>query len=604
MGEKKSKVAMNERPRQQYVRVAFSRFKAFQSFTLHLRHFNILVGPNNAGKSTVLAAFRILAAALRKANSKKPEVVRGPHGRAFGYQVNLEAVSVAQENIFYNYDDSEAASVRFRLSNGNELLLYFPQSDSCLLIPDAQGSVIQRAADFKRHFNCPIGFVPILGPVEHHEVLYEPEAARLALFNYRAARNFRNIWYHLPERFSQFRALLQQTWPGMDIEPPQIDRSHEKPRLHMFCPEQRIPREIFWAGFGFQVWCQMLTHLIQGSDASLFLIDEPDIYLHSDLQRQLLGLLRNLGPDVLVATHSTEIITDAETDDIVLINKARTQGKRINNPSQLGGVFKALGSNLNPILTQLAKTRRAVFVEGKDFQIFSRFARKLRMNAVANRSDFAVIPAEGFNPERIRSLKAGIELTLGGPIATAVILDRDYRSDAERLSILAECEKFCSMAEIHQRKEVESFLLVPGAIDRAASTRVEERARNREIEMKYEPIAHELLEKFANSKKSYVTAQLIASRRAFERQQVSGVHEATISESVLEGLSLSWGNSEFRLAVIPGKEALSYINGELQTRYGVSLTPTSIIEAMTAADVPADMHALLEKIQGFSKISI
>ena len=33
---------------------------------------------------------------------------------------------------------------------------------------------------------------------------FEKEAARLALFNYRAARNFRNIWYHFPEKFDDF----------------------------------------------------------------------------------------------------------------------------------------------------------------------------------------------------------------------------------------------------------------------------------------------------------------------------------------------------------------------------------------------------------------
>ncbi|WP_352523403.1 MULTISPECIES: AAA family ATPase [unclassified Mesorhizobium] len=69
----------------------------------------------------------------------------------------------------------------------------------------------------------------------------------------------------------------------MDIEKPIVDYSHKNARLYMFCPESRIPREIFWAGFGFQVWCQMLTHLIQSSNNSLFLIDEPDIYLHSEL---------------------------------------------------------------------------------------------------------------------------------------------------------------------------------------------------------------------------------------------------------------------------------------------------------------------------------
>jgi len=81
----------------------------------------------------------------------------------------------------------------------------------------------------------------------------------------------------------------------------------------------------------------------------MFLIDEPDIYLHSDLQRQLLGLLRNLGPDILIATHSTEIVSEAETDDIVLVNKKRRSAQRIKDPSQLREVFTVLGSKLNPV---------------------------------------------------------------------------------------------------------------------------------------------------------------------------------------------------------------------------------------------------------------
>jgi energy-coupling factor transporter ATP-binding protein EcfA2 len=397
----------------QFVRVKFSRFKAFKEFTLDLKHFNILIGPNNAGKSTVLAAFRILAAAMRRATSRNATPVRGPHGIVQGYDVDLTAISIAEENIFYNYDDSEAAEVSFQLSNQNVLRLFFPEPKVCLLLADAQGKQCSQPSTFRKQFDCPIGFVPILGPVEHHEPLYEKEAARLALFNYRAARNFRNIWYHYPDKFDDFRSALLQTWPGMDIERPEIDTSHERPRLHMYCPEHRIPRELFWSGFGFQVWCQMLTHLIQSKNVSIFLIDEPDIYLHSELQRQLLGLLRNLGPDILLATHSTEIIIEAETDDIVLVNKARRSAKRIKDPAQLEEVFSILGSNTNPILTQLAKTRRVLFVEGKDFQIIGKFARKLGATGVGNRRDFAVVPVEGFNPERIRSLKSGMETTLG-----------------------------------------------------------------------------------------------------------------------------------------------------------------------------------------------
>jgi hypothetical protein len=353
----------------QFTKVEFHRFKAFRAFTLNLRHFNILVGPNNAGKSTVLTAFRILAAAMRRANSRSPEIVRGPLGQSRGYPVDLKGISVAEENIFYNYSDDEPAYVKFHLSNKNTMQLYFPSQGECSLIVDNNKKAITSPSLFKSQFNCPIGFVPVLGPVEHEERLYNEEAARLALFNYRAARNFRNIWYHFPEKFDEFRLILSRTWPGMEIERPLVERSDNKSYLVMFCPEERIPREIFWSGFGFQVWCQMLTHIIQSSGVSLFLIDEPDIYLHADLQRQLLTILRTLGPDILIATHSVEIITEAEADEIVLVNKRRQNGSRIHDPSQLQGVFNDLGSNLNPILTQLAKTKRAIFVEGKDFQI-------------------------------------------------------------------------------------------------------------------------------------------------------------------------------------------------------------------------------------------
>ena len=326
----------------QYQRVVFKRFKAFESFTLHLRHFNIMVGPNNAGKSTILAAFRILAAGLRRANKRNPQYINGPEGLTLGHSIDLKPLSIGEENIFFDYDESEPASVTFTLTGGKKLLLYFPERESCLLIPDDPQRSISTTARFRSSFNCPIGFVPILGPVEHHERLYGKEAARLALFNYRAARNFRNIWYHYGEHFDSFRTLLRQTWPGMDIERPEVDTSHEKPVLHMYCPEGRKPREIFWAGFGFQVWCQMLTHIVQSSDTSIFLIDEPDIYLHSDLQRQLLSLLENLGPDILVATHSTEIVSEAEPNDIVLIDKNRTTARRIKDPTQLNQVFARL----------------------------------------------------------------------------------------------------------------------------------------------------------------------------------------------------------------------------------------------------------------------
>jgi energy-coupling factor transporter ATP-binding protein EcfA2 len=589
-----------------FVRVEFSRFKAFKRFNLSLRHFNILVGPNNAGKSTILAAFRILAAGMRRAYSRKPEVIPGPHnmGMTHAYRIDLSSISIAEENLFYNYDESVAATIKFKISNSNELLLYFPEQGQCFLIAQSNGKSNHTPATFRSNFNCRIGFVPILGPLEHFESLFEPEAARLALFNYRAARNFRNIWHHFPEKFEEFRSALIRTWPGMDIEKPIIDTSHGKPRLHMFCPEERIPREIFWAGFGFQVWCQMLTHIIQSSDTAIFLIDEPDIYLHSELQRQLLGFLRDMGPDVLIATHSTEIITEAETDDIVLINKQRNSGRRIKQPSQLEEVFSILGSNLNPILTQLAKTRRVVFVEGQDFQLLSKFALKLNYSNVGNRSQFAVVPVDGFNPERIRSLKIGMETTLGGKILAAAVLDKDYRSETERAAIKVDCNKFCSLVAIHHCKEIENFVLIPSAIDRAAERKIIDQAKRsgKTGKINFLPFAAAYLEEFAQRKKSYVQAQYLAARRVFERQRSSSINEATFGEAILNEFEELWSSKATQLQIIPGKEALSAINAHLQGKFDVNITPTSIVDAMSLDEIPKEVRLLLADLQSFSAL--
>src|SRR6266446_2194182 len=435
---------------QRITSVRFSRYKAFREFSLSLDRFNILVGPNNSGKSTILGAFRILAEALRRARAKSATFVEGPDGKTRGYEVSLGGIPVATENVFHNYEDDRPASVRFRVSTGEQLTLFFPKRGICNLICETAGKSVTSPKAFRQRFSIDIGFVPILGPVEHDEQLFQREAARDALLTHRASRNFRNIWYHYPESFEEFRSLIQTTWPGMDIKEPEVDTTHEKPLLRMFCPEERIDREIFWAGFGFQVWCQMVTFMVRNKGSSLFIIDEPDIYLHSDLQRQLLSALRALGPDILLATHSTERISEADPNEILVVTKRAQSAKRVGDPTQLRSIFNTLGSNLNPTLTQLARSKRVVYVEGKDFQIISRFASKLGIRAVATRSEFAVVPTAGFNPLRAKMFTEGVQATLGTKISTALVFDRDYRSEEEVATELSELNAFCEYAHIHK----------------------------------------------------------------------------------------------------------------------------------------------------------
>lgn len=583
-----------------FTQVRFKNYKAFSSYLIHLREFNVLVGPNNSGKSTVLGVFRILAEGIRKARAKSPVLVEGPSGPTWGHSISLSGLPVSTENVFHNYDESEPATVTFSISNENELTLYFKEKGTCLLLMNAAGT-IRTPSDFKRQFPVTVAFVPVLGPVEHDEQLYQEEAARLALLSHSASRNFRNIWYHLPEEFENFRKAIQQTWPGMDIQKPEIDRSWGKPRLHMFCPEERYPREIFWAGFGFQVWCQMLTFLMQAKKATLLIVDEPDIYLHADLQRQLVGLLKKLGPDIVLATHSTEIISEVEPDSLLNINKRYRTARRIKDTHELQNVFQFLGSNLNPILTQLAKTKRAVFVEGKDFQIFSKFARKLGYEEVANRSDFAVVAAEGFNPLKVKDFSQGIEATLGTKLIKGVIFDRDYRSLGETEVILKELRKHCAYAAIHSCKELENYLLNPVAIKKAIEIRLAERKKRGESVKTFSADVESLLQEITDGMKNRVAAQYVPRRKNFEKKADPSIDETTLTEQAMNEFDQQWNDLSQRIKLAPGKEVFAALNNELQKRAGIHLTSAQIIDAFEEKEVPEEMVEIIKNLEDLRK---
>lgn len=576
--------------------VRFTHYKAFTSFTLGLQDFNVLVGPNNSGKSTIVGAFRILHEGLRKARAKSPDRVEIDGEMTVGYWIDIDDLPVAAENIFHDYDDSRPARVQFLLSNGSSLALYFPERGSCVLVPQTEGRIVRSPREFKAAFDFDIAFVPILGPVELHEPLYAKEAARRALLTTGASRNFRNIWFHYPEGFEQFRELVQSTWPGMDIERPEI--SEDGRHLLMFCPEERLPREVCWAGYGFQVWCQMLTFIVKGAGASLLVIDEPDIYLHSDLQRQLVALLRELGPDVLIATHSTEIISECDPGALLNVNKRSRVATRIRDASQLSLIFSALGSSLNPTLTQLTKTRRVVLVESAvAFQVLSPLARTLGMRRIANRADFAVVHTDGLDARRAEDVIAGIERAVGSSVAAAVILDRKYRSEREVREISQRLAGHGVRVHVADRYAVENYVMVPSAIQRAVGRRLGDAAARSSSSATDVPEVVALLAGISESMRHQVLARMVATRIGDSAHRSGERDVASVNVAVLGEFERIWAEDGGKLRLIPGSQLLASLNEGLDGICGVAISDVQIAAEMRQEEIPNDAITLLKILQ-------
>src|SRR5947209_5530444 len=107
--------------------IQFSNFKAFRRFSVRLERMNILVGPNNAGKSTIISALRVLAAGLSVAWTRRPILTNKyrDESHSYAYAIPPESIPISLENVQTDYHMEEECSVTFQLSNGAKLILLF-----------------------------------------------------------------------------------------------------------------------------------------------------------------------------------------------------------------------------------------------------------------------------------------------------------------------------------------------------------------------------------------------------------------------------------------------------------------------------------------------
>ena len=583
------------------VSVRFDRFKAFSEYSVHLEAINILVGPNNSGKSTVIGAFRALAAALRFARNRAPERIRLGDDVRLGYRLRAATLPISLENVHTDYGEGDA-TITFTLSNGNRLSLEFPESGDCILVPRVPGSVVTSAARFNSAFKISVSVVPVLGPVEHNEILRERDTVVKGLSTHRASRHFRSYWHYFPDGFDEFAELVRTTWPGMEIQRPELNRMTGE--LSMFCLEERIARELYWAGFGFQVWCQLLTHLSRARATTVLVVDEPEIYLHPDVQRQLLGTLRELGTDVVVATHSSEIMAEADPTEILLINKRHRSAERLRDVAGVQRAMNAVGSIQNITLTALARNRRVVFVEGDDdFRLLRRFARRLGFSELSAGIGLTALSSGGFGSwERITTLAAGIAETLGTPLLIAAIYDRDYFCQEEVDSVQAALEASLQLAHVHASKEIENYLLVPAALDRAIARAVGDRAARVGGKVHAPPHAAPLLRRITDELRDDVQSQLIARRAAHFRS--AGKDLASLTRATMAWFSPRWDDLSLRLSMVPGKAVLHTLRAKLQQEFSISLTDAKIIDAFHRDDIASDLQQLLAALDAFRQVAL
>jgi predicted ATP-dependent endonuclease of OLD family len=311
-------------------------------------------------------------------------------------------------------------------------------------------------------------------------------------------------------------------------------------------------------------------------------LDEPDVYLHADLQRRLMQAAMGLGCQVIVATHSSEVAAEVGSASVVWMDRSRKRSVRAPDDTLLDQIAGALGSQFNLRLARVLRARLALFVEGNDAGVLKRIARTIGAKRFAAEAGLALVPIGGVsNLRRLDGFAWLNKNLLQGAVEGCVLVDRDYHSPDFVSVMVADMKSAGLECLVWERKELESYLLVPSALARASGCSVED--------------IDDLLAGITQNMYEDVLFQHMATvKQDFPDKRRLADH--TLGKD-FRWLKEAWKDPQVRLWRCSPKDVLSELNGALQDRGKKAISVERLAGALRADEVPDEMRKLIQRLE-------
>lgn len=568
-------------------------FKAFEKFRISFQGDGYLVGPNNAGKSTVIAALRSVANMVRIASRAQATQSMGVDGfQQVGHWFTGSQINLVDENLQHEFHQVETR-VKAKFEGGATLEAVWPvdEEGGFFFVLNGDGVNLMRLSAIREALPS-VGVVPVLAPADHSEELLSEKHVRENLDGRLASRHFRNQLYLLKDepseslgnRLDEFKAFAEPWIAELELTGLNLRRGDGKTSfdLNYREPGSRIEKEIFWTGDGMQIWLQLLLHVFRLRDRDIVVLDEPDVFLHADLQRRLVNLLESVEVQTVTATHSAEVIGEAPDEAIIWISRERRSAVRAPRRDVLFELSSTLGTQFNLPLAKALKTKVVVFVEGQDAKVLRSIAKTLDRRRIVQEDGIAVVPLGGFTQwVHIEPFKWLMDEFLEDAVVVHVLLDRDYKSDDSVEKIRRQLRSIGVKPHIWKQKELENYLLNPPVLARLSG------ADKEWIRAALDECALEL--------ESEVYAQVISEE--VRQKQSTRESTKTLGKGAKERADALWRDVPRRLSVCGGKELLRLMNQRLQSAGYGSVTARGLATRMRPNEIPAEVKKLLAAIE-------
>lgn len=567
-------------------------FRGFDSHFVPLHPTTIIVGRNNAGKSTIVEALRLVSLVTSRYRglsfSNVPswlDIARIERGVA----PSLKNTEINLSGVFHRYGEPPA-KITAKFLSGEAVTIYLGKEALHAVIRDSRSKVITTKGEAARLSLPKVSILPQIAPLARDERLLNADYVSAAISSSLAPLHFRNQLYLLNNFYTGFRRSAESTWSGLRLRGLETTReSIDSTRLFLFVQDGDFTAEVAWMGHGLQMWLQTMWFLTRTCGDDTVILDEPDVYMHADLQRKLIRYVKGVYPQVIIATHSSEIMAEVEPEDVLVINRLEKSSGFASSFPAAQKILTGMGSVHNLQLARLWTARRFLMVEGDDIALLKRF-----QNTLFPESEYPIdtIPSMSVGGWGGWNYAVGSSMFLenagGEGIVAYCLLDSDFHTTEEINNRMKEARRRGVQLHVWSRKEIENYLLIPSAIQRIIASRVRQDVLAPTIEdvlVRINKIADELYDE---------TFDALASSIQHRDRKIDA---GTANKKARMQIDLAWETEEERLSIISGKRALSFLSQWAKDTYNVSFSSVNIAKELRRSEIVDEVAEVITAIE-------
>lgn len=552
-----------------------TNFRCYEKSTITFNGTSILVGRNNAGKSTMIEALKIISSVTRKYKTLRfiapPEWV--DKELSYGVSPNVENMNISDRGIFHMYGNPPAI-VEALFTNGTSIKAYVGEDLSIFAVLYDEGGCPARNSKEAKKIDIPIiEVLPQISAVLDNEKILKKATVENNRATRLASRNFRNQLFYYSDAFPTFKSLVESTWERLKVSPIESVFVDDGQVLQFFVRVTDFEAEIGWMGHGLQMWIQTMWFISQCPSNAIVVLDEPDVYMHADLQRRLVRLLSPMFSQLIIATHSLEIIEEVTSECIIPIDSSKRQIKPIGNESSLQSLTKQLGSPFNIDLARIFISNQFILWDGDDTarKILSAFQSVLYPQDLHPLINLPKSFINGWEDWDKVKMVADLFALNRMNMELFCILNSDYHSPSEIKLRQQEAKKHKINLLVWEKKEIENYAI------------------NSEVILRY--ITHN------------------KHQGTIDKDSLDRVINSILNDMKEDVLTYSSGATNTNVEelrndykqpcdIVSGREFFNILSLWTQEEYGITISARQVVPYFRTEEVPREINMVISQVMG------